>query len=110
MFRIAIGLIGLACLAVGCLLAARALWRARRHKARRKPQRARNPLNTVLADDRTCRGVPAPFDELTSVQSKNVELRRLLRRLRWSQKKIRSQKRALTLAKVAAETANQAKS
>jgi PAS domain S-box-containing protein len=63
----------------------------------------------IRADDGTCHGALATFDDLTPVENKNAELRRLLRRLNRSRDKIRSQKEELEVAKDAAEAANRAK-
>jgi two-component system, sensor histidine kinase and response regulator len=65
---------------------------------------------TILADDGTCRGALATFDDLTSVETKNRQLRQLLLRLKRSRKKIYRQKQALHIAKRAADAANRAKS
>jgi PAS domain S-box-containing protein len=63
----------------------------------------------IVADDGSCRGALATFDDLTPVQSRNAKLRRLLRRLRRSREKIQKQKVELQKAKDVAETANRAK-
>lgn len=65
---------------------------------------------SILGDDGVCRGALVTFDDLTPVETKNAQLRRLLRRLKRSRKKIRRQGRQLFRAKEAAESANQAKS
>jgi signal transduction histidine kinase len=64
----------------------------------------------IVADDGTCRGALATFDDLTPVESKNAQLLRVLRRLNRSRDKVRRQKRDLQTAKEAAEAANRAKS
>jgi two-component system, sensor histidine kinase and response regulator len=64
----------------------------------------------ILADDGACRGALATFDDLTSVEKRNVKLRRLLDRLKRSQKKIERQQQELRNAKELAEGANRAKS
>ncbi|HKB02597.1 MAG TPA: response regulator [Gemmataceae bacterium] len=63
----------------------------------------------IVADDGSCRGALATFDDLTPVQSRNAKLRRLLRRLRRSREKIQKQKVELQKAKDAAEAASRAK-
>lgn len=64
----------------------------------------------ILADDGSCRGALATFDDLTPVESKNAELVKILKRLQHSRTKIRHQKKDLEKAKEAAEAANRAKS
>ncbi len=64
----------------------------------------------IVGDDGTCRGALATFDDLTPVENKNAELRRLLDRLRRSRSKVRRQKQALQEAKDLAEAASRAKS
>jgi PAS domain S-box-containing protein len=64
----------------------------------------------IIGDDGTCRGALATFDDLTTIESKNAQLRRLLHRLKHSRRKIRRQKEAVQKAKEVAETANRAKS
>jgi PAS domain S-box-containing protein len=63
----------------------------------------------LVGDDGTCRGALATFDDLTPVENKNAQLVRLLRRLKFSRRKIRYQKKELQKAKEAAEAANRAK-
>ena len=63
----------------------------------------------IVADDGTCRGALATFDDLTPVQDRNAKLRKLNRRLHRSREKIRSQKKLLQHAKEAAEAASRAK-
>ena len=65
------------------------------------------PIN---ADDGTCKGALATFDDMTQIESKNAELVKILRRLQQSRTKIRHQKKDLEVAKDAAEAANRAKS
>ena len=55
-------------------------------------------------------GALATFDDLTSVETRNRQLRVLLRKLARSRKRIVRQGKALKVAKEAAEKANQAKS
>jgi PAS domain S-box-containing protein len=64
----------------------------------------------ILADDGTCKGALATFDDLTPVENKNTELVKTLKKLQTSRSKIRHQKKALEKAKDAAESANRAKS
>jgi PAS domain S-box-containing protein len=64
----------------------------------------------ILGDDGTCRGALATFNDLTSVETKNAQLKKLLGRLKKSRRKISHQKQELQVAKEAAESANQAKS
>jgi PAS domain S-box-containing protein len=64
----------------------------------------------ILADDGTCKGALATFDDLTPVENKNAELVRTLKRLQSSRTKIRHQAKELVKAKDAAESANRAKS
>ncbi|HEV3263487.1 MAG TPA: response regulator [Gemmataceae bacterium] len=64
----------------------------------------------IVGDDGTCRGSLATFDDLTPVQSKNAQLRKMLHRLHRSRRKIRSQKEQLQKAKEIAEAASRAKS
>ncbi|MBI3409440.1 MAG: response regulator [Planctomycetes bacterium] len=64
----------------------------------------------ILADDGVCRGALATFDDLTSIETRNEELRSLLRRLNRSRRRVRRQKEQLQIAKEAAEAANRAKS
>jgi PAS domain S-box-containing protein len=63
----------------------------------------------ILANDGTCRGALATFDDLTPVENKNAQLLKLLRRLNHSRVKIGRQKRDLQKAKEQAEAANRAK-
>lgn len=63
----------------------------------------------IVADDGTCRGALATFDDLTPIENKNAKLMEALHRLNLSQAKIRKQKRSLEKAKDAAEAANRAK-
>jgi PAS domain S-box-containing protein len=65
------------------------------------------PIN---ADDGTCKGALATFDDMTQIESKNAELVKTLRRLQQSRAKIRHQKKDLEVAKDCAEAANRAKS
>jgi len=58
---------------------------------------------SIVGDDGSCRGALATFDDLTPLESKNSQLRKLLRRLRRAQA-------ALRRAKDGAEAANRAKS
>jgi two-component system sensor histidine kinase/response regulator len=60
-------------------------------------------------DDGERVGALATFDDLTSVQSRNAQLRRLLRRLARSRKRIAQQKKTIQKAKEIAEAANRAK-
>src|SRR4051794_21510791 len=46
---------------------------------------------SILGDDGVCRGALATFDDLTSVEDKNAQLRRLLRRLKRAQARTRRQ-------------------
>jgi PAS domain S-box-containing protein len=64
----------------------------------------------IVADDGRCRGALATFDDLTTVEHANEQLRRALDGLRRSRNKIHRQNRALEKAKKAAEVANEAKS
>ncbi len=64
----------------------------------------------IVGDDGACRGSLATFDDLTPIESKNAQLRNMLRRLRRSRRKIRSQKEELEHAKELAEAASRAKS
>ena len=64
----------------------------------------------ILGDDGACVGALATFDDLTSVQKSNFKLKRLLGRLRKSQKKIHRQQQQLQKSKEIAEDANRAKS
>jgi len=64
----------------------------------------------IVGDDGGCRGSLATFDDLTPVQSKNAQLRKMLHRLNRSRVKIRSQKEELQRAKEIAEAASRAKS
>ena len=57
-----------------------------------------------------CRGALATFDDLTSVEDKNSQLRRLLKRLKHAQARTRRQKVQLRKARDEAEAANHAKS
>jgi signal transduction histidine kinase/DNA-binding response OmpR family regulator len=63
----------------------------------------------LVGDDGVCRGALATFDDLTTVESKNAQLARMLRRLNHSRAKIRQQKKDLQKAKEIAEAANRAK-
>jgi signal transduction histidine kinase/DNA-binding response OmpR family regulator len=63
----------------------------------------------LVGDDGVCRGALATFDDLTSVETKNAQLARMLRRLNHSRAKIRQQKKQLQKAKEIAEAANRAK-
>jgi PAS domain S-box-containing protein len=63
----------------------------------------------IVADDGSCRGALATFDDLTDVHSRNAKLRRLNRRIRRSREKIHTQKQELERAKEVAEGANKAK-
>jgi PAS domain S-box-containing protein len=63
----------------------------------------------LVADDGTCRGALATFDDLTPIENKNGQLVRLLRRLKHSRRKIRRQQKQLQKAKEAAEAADRAK-
>jgi two-component system sensor histidine kinase/response regulator len=63
----------------------------------------------LVGDDGVCRGALATFDDLTTVESKNAQLARMLRRLNHSRAKIRRQKKDLQKAKEIAEAANRAK-
>ena len=64
----------------------------------------------IVADDGTCKGALATFDDLTPIETKNTELVRVLHRLNKSQHKIKRQKKDLQKAKDVAEAANRAKS
>jgi two-component system, sensor histidine kinase and response regulator len=64
----------------------------------------------ILADDGSCRGALATFDDLTPVEDKNAQLLELLRKLNRSQRKIRRQQKNLIVAKEVAEEASRAKS
>lgn len=64
----------------------------------------------IVADDGSCRGALATFDDLSPVETANSQLRKALRRLKRSRDKIHRQNRELDLAKKAAEAANRAKS
>ncbi len=64
----------------------------------------------IVGDDGACRGSLATFDDLTPIERKNGQLRRLLYRLNRSRKKVRRQKEALERAKEVAEAASRAKS
>ena len=63
-----------------------------------------------LSDQGDCCGALATFDDLTPVEKRNVRLKRLLERLKHSQKKIHRQQGELRAAKEVAGGANQAKS
>jgi two-component system, sensor histidine kinase and response regulator len=63
----------------------------------------------ILTDDGVCRGALATFDDLSEVEKRNHKLKRLLDRLRLSQKKVQRQRRELQRAKELAEGANRAK-
>jgi PAS domain S-box-containing protein len=65
------------------------------------------PIN---ADDGTCKGALATFDDMTPIENKNAELVKTLHRLQQSRAKIRRQKKDLEVAKDSAESANRAKS
>lgn len=66
--------------------------------------------STGITDDSgTCLGALATFDDLTSVETRNAQLRVLLRRLGRSRRRIATQKTALQKAKEIAEAANRAK-
>lgn len=58
---------------------------------------------SIVGDDGSCRGALATFDDLTPLENKNTQLRKLLRRLRRAQA-------ALRRAKDGAEAASRAKS
>jgi PAS domain S-box-containing protein len=77
---------------------------------RRKVRRMSANSTPIRGDDGSCQGTLATFDDLTVVEAKNTQLRRLLRRLNRSRAQIRSQKEALLQAKDVAEAANRAKS
>jgi PAS domain S-box-containing protein len=65
---------------------------------------------TPIRDDNgSCLGAMATFDDLTPVENKNTQLRKILRHLHRSREKIRLQKEELQVAKEAAEAASQAK-
>jgi PAS domain S-box-containing protein len=74
------------------------------------PRRVSVNSTPILGDDGVCRGALATFDDLSSIERKNAQLRRLLARLNRSRKKVRRQKRALQRAKEVAELASRAKS
>jgi signal transduction histidine kinase/FixJ family two-component response regulator/HPt (histidine-containing phosphotransfer) domain-containing protein len=63
----------------------------------------------ILADGGHCMGTLVTFDDLTTIQNKNSQLRQLVNRIRRSRTKIREQKEALQEAKEVAEAANRAK-
>lgn len=63
----------------------------------------------IVADDGSCRGALATFNDLTPIENKNVELLKVLQRLNASRAKIRSQQKDLRRAKDSAEAANRAK-
>jgi PAS domain S-box-containing protein len=63
----------------------------------------------IMADDGSCRGALATFDDLTEVHSRNAKLRKLNRRIRRSRTKIKTQKVELQRAKEVAEAASKAK-
>ncbi len=65
---------------------------------------------SILGDDGVCRGALATFDDLTPVEDRNAQLRRLLKRLKLAQSRTRRQKVQLRKAKDEAEAANRAKS
>jgi PAS domain S-box-containing protein len=63
----------------------------------------------LVGEDGRCRGALATFDDLTPVENKNAQLVRVLRRLKYSRRKIRHQQKELQKAKEVAEAANRAK-
>ena len=65
---------------------------------------------SILGDDGVCRGALATFDDLTPIEDRNAQLRRLLKRLKRAQARTRRQKLQLRKAKDQAESANRAKS
>jgi PAS domain S-box-containing protein len=64
----------------------------------------------IVADDGSCRGAMATFNDLTPIENKNLELFKVLQRLNASRARIRTQKKALRQAKDVAEAASKAKS
>ena len=81
------------------------------------PRRAGRPSRkvsvnstSILGDDGVCRGALATFDDLTPVEDKNAQLRKLLKRLKRAQARTRRQKVQLRKARDEAEAANRAKS
>jgi diguanylate cyclase (GGDEF)-like protein/PAS domain S-box-containing protein/putative nucleotidyltransferase with HDIG domain len=60
-------------------------------------ERRRFSVNStsILADDGTCRGAVATFDDLTDIEKRNARLKELLRRLEQSRQEIHNQNREL---------------
>lgn len=64
----------------------------------------------VLDEEGECKGALATFDDLTTIEHKNSQLKLANHRLKSSEKKIRHQAKHLKSAKAVAEAANKAKS
>jgi two-component system, sensor histidine kinase and response regulator len=80
-------------------------------RLRRSDQERTMSVNSspIMADDGSCRGALATFDDLTEVQNRNTQLEQLNRRILGSRRKIRKQQAELQRAKEVAEAASKAK-